>query len=72
MSWRPEVISDGSEQWMTNALRFATKEEAEAYAFDLSKRWMGVCDTRAIETDDSVNSRFVDGELIEVEGESAA
>ena len=28
--------------------------------FDLSKRWMGVRDTRATETDDSVNSRFVD------------
>ena len=28
MSWRCEVLTD---QWMTCGLRFATKEEAEAY-----------------------------------------
>ena len=30
MSFKPEVIADSSGQWCGNALRFATREEAEA------------------------------------------
>jgi hypothetical protein len=36
MSWKPEVLAVGDDKWATNGLRFATKEEAEAYALDLS------------------------------------
>ncbi len=44
MSWKPEVIADGSGAWCGNGLRFATKEEAESQVYDLematSTRWI--------------------------------
>lgn len=64
MSWKPEVIADNSGKWCGNALRFATKEEAEAQVFDLSCRWTEVRETRAIECDDPVNSQWVDGRTV--------
>jgi hypothetical protein len=66
MSWQPEVIADSSGKWYTNALRFATKAEAEASAYDLACRWTAVRDYRAAESDDPVNYRRVDGRLEEV------
>ncbi len=35
MSWKPEVIADSSGKWAGNALRFATREEAESQVLDL-------------------------------------
>lgn len=59
MSWKPEVQTAGDgEAWTGNALRFATKEEAESYAFDLSMRWTAVKNTRAVESSDPVNYRW--------------
>lgn len=58
MSWRWEILTD---QWMTNGLRFATKEEAEASVFDLTK---GFYETRVTETDDPVNYGWVDGKAV--------
>ena len=55
MSWKPEVIADSSGKWCGNALRFATKAEAEANARDLMMRWFLVRETRATESDDPVN-----------------
>lgn len=55
MSWKPEVIADSSGQWSGNALRFATKEEAEGNVADLKRRWTLVTDTRVIESDEPVN-----------------
>lgn len=52
MSWKPEVIADSSGKWVGNALRFATREEAEAYAKSLMNRWLLVCETRAVEVDE--------------------
>lgn len=63
MSWKPEVIADSSGQWCGNALRFATREEAEANVRDLSYRWILVRDTRVVESDDPVNYRYVAGRL---------
>jgi len=65
-SWKPEVIADSSGQWCGNALRFATREEAESNVKDLAARWWLVTDTRVVESDDPVNYRWIDGELIEV------
>jgi len=39
MSWKPEVIADSSDKWCGNALRFATRDEAEANVQDLMMRW---------------------------------
>ena len=44
MSWRIEIIPDNSDQWVTNGLRFATKEETEAYISTM--HWTLVCETR--------------------------
>jgi hypothetical protein len=55
-SWKPEVFVDGG--WATNALRFATKEEAQASVEELMSRWWVPTDGRASESDDAVNYRF--------------
>jgi len=58
MSFRPMVSTDGGKTFAGNALRFATKEEAEASADELSGRWYSVTDTKYEESDDPVNYRF--------------
>ena len=63
MSWKPEVIADATGKWCGNALRFATKEEAEIYVKDLFHRWTLVTDTRVIECDDSITHRIIDNKL---------
>lgn len=68
MSWKPEVIADGTGQWVGNALRFATKEEAEANVYDLYQRWTLVRETRVVESDDPVNYAWIDGKLKGVNG----
>jgi hypothetical protein len=65
MSWAPQVIADGSGKWCGNALRFATREEAEANVKDLAYRWAMVMDYRVVETDDPVNYRYHNGKLID-------
>jgi len=70
MSWKPEVITDSSGKWYTNALRFATKEEAEANVLALSTRWLTVREFRASESSDPVSHAWVDGELVSVSKES--
>ena len=55
MSWKPEVIADSSGKWCGNALRFATREEAEAIVRDLMMRWFAVRDARVVKSDDAVN-----------------
>ena len=67
MSYAPEYIADSSGKWAGNALRFATREEAEANAKDLERRWVLVRDTRVVESDDPVNYRYEDGRLQAVE-----
>jgi hypothetical protein len=66
MSWKPEVIADNSGKWYGNALRFATKAEAESSAYDLACSWTVVRDWRVVECDDPVNYRLVDGRREEV------
>jgi hypothetical protein len=58
MSWRWEILTD---QWMTCGLRFATKEEAEAYISAM--HWTLVYETCVVETDDPVNYRWVNASL---------
>ena len=65
MSWKPEVIADNSGKWCGNALRFATKEEAEANVKNLMWKWLAVRDTRVVESDDPVNYRWIDGKGLE-------
>jgi ribosomal protein S2 len=62
MSWKPEVHSDSTGRWVGNALRFATKEEAEGNVHAFAKRWV----SRVIECDEPVNYRWVGGRLVNV------
>jgi hypothetical protein len=72
MSWAPEVIADSSGKFCGSALRFATRDEAEAYVKDLSWRWLVVRETRVVESTDTVNSTYVNGVVNEVTAEQAA
>lgn len=66
MSFKPEVIVDSTGNWCGNALRFATREEAESNVRDLASRWFAVRETRVVESADPVNYSYVDGQLVEV------
>ena len=50
MSYAPEVTADYTGKWYGNAVRFATKSEAEAWAQDRAMRWTSVRDTRVVES----------------------
>ena len=60
MSWKTEVIADRSGKWDGNALRFAHRNEAEAYANDLFRRWTAVREWRVVESTDPVNYAWID------------
>ncbi len=63
MSWKPEVQTNNRPEWTGNALRFATREEAEANVNELASRWWLVTAVRVVESDDPVNYEWVDGGL---------
>jgi hypothetical protein len=67
MSYKSEVIADNTGKFCGNALRFATREEAEAYVTDLAWRWTAVSDTRVVECDEPVNYRYEDGRVEHLE-----
>ena len=58
MSFKPEVQTDATGKWYGNALRFATREEAEAQVHSLALSWTSVRDTRVTESNDPVNYRW--------------
>ena len=62
-SYAPQVIADSTGEWCGNALRFATRKEAERQVSDLAFRWTSVRETRVIESDDPVNYQYVDRKL---------
>jgi hypothetical protein len=61
-SWKTEVctIHNGEKSWASNALRFATKIEAEKAGHELLSRWYVPIDSRAAESEDIVNYIFDD------------
>ena len=65
-SFKVEVIADASGAWCGNALRFATREEAEANAQDLMARWFAVREWRVVESSDAPNYRWTDDGLEEI------
>jgi hypothetical protein len=48
------VQADSTGQWYSNALRFASREEAAAYVVELSCRWTAITEMRVTECDDPV------------------
>ena len=65
-SWKAEVIADNTGKWVSNAMRFATKEQAERYVRDLSMRCFAVRETQVVESEDDVTVN-ADGKLVELE-----
>jgi hypothetical protein len=61
MSWKPEVYVDG--KWCGNALRFATRDEAEQNGADLLMCWFVPTDSRAVPSDDPVNYSYLNRKL---------
>lgn len=57
-SYAPEVRTGDDPKFYGNALRFATFEEAEAYAKDLMGRWLLVVEYRAVPASGEVNYRW--------------
>lgn len=70
MSWKVEVQT-GGDDWATNAVALATKEEAEWAAKDLMRRWMLVTAWRAVESDEPVNYEVIDNKLRPVQHATA-
>jgi hypothetical protein len=66
MSWKPQVYLPNESKWCGNALVFETKLEAETNAHDLLMRWFVPTDYRAVESDEPVNYRYVDHQLIKI------
>jgi len=62
-SFKPEVIADSGGKWVGNAVRTATREEAESYVADLAMRWTLVRETRVVESDDPVCAVFKNNKL---------
>jgi len=65
MSWKPEIFTEG--KWYPNGLAFSTKEEGEAAAEKTYQNWTAAEDHRAVESNQPVNYRYVDGKLISVD-----
>lgn len=63
MSWKSEVIADSTGEWVGNGLRFATKDEADAYVTDLAIRWTAVRQHRVVASDEPVNHHWEGGSL---------
>ena len=57
------VSDDGGQNYAQNALRFATKEEADKYGRDLRSRWMAMTDYEVRESNDPVNYAIIDDVL---------
>jgi hypothetical protein len=60
-SFKAGAFVCGERQPAYNALRFATREEAETYGRDLAGRWMLVERIVVEESTDPVNYQWVDG-----------
>jgi hypothetical protein len=61
MSWKPAIKVTGEEPFYTNGQTFATKEEAEKSAYNRFYFWFNATDHKAIESDEPVNYKWVDG-----------
>lgn len=60
-SYKPQFLIDG--EWCDNAVRFATREDAERNARAKFQSWSVPSDYRAAASDDAPNYRYTDGRL---------
>jgi len=66
-SWKPQVYIASESKWCGNGLAFETRQEAEQNAADLLMRWFVPTDSRAIESDETPNYRYIAGRLVPIE-----
>lgn len=66
MSFAPMVRTTDNGPFAGNGLRFATREEAQAWLDDLMMRWFAVTDVRVDESTDPVNYKLENNMLVEV------
>ena len=70
MSWKPAIKTSGGD-FHLNGQAFETKEEAEAMAKDIFGKWMLATDYKAVESDEPVNYRIINGALEPIQKEAA-
>lgn len=68
MSFKPEVTTGSDPKFYDNALAFATRDEAEAYAKDLFNRWTLCTGWRATESDEPVSHTYANRVLKSLPG----
>ena len=56
--YKVEVTTDDGKSWATNALKFATIDEATVYGRDLHARWLSVDEWRI------VTAELIDGKEV--------
>lgn len=66
-SWKAEVVADHTGEYVGNALRFATAQEAREYAQDLQSRWIAVQRFRVVDADERVNYAFTSKGLVHIQ-----
>lgn len=70
MSFKPEIRCYKEVTFGSNALAFATREEAENWAKALFNRWFAAEEWRVVESDEPVSHVLVSGELQPLPGEN--
>jgi hypothetical protein len=63
-SYAPQIMTHGDDPWVGNHLRFETEIEAANNVRDLAAQWSEVMATRVVPAADSVNYRYLNGELL--------
>jgi hypothetical protein len=67
MSWKASIRTYGDPKYYDNAVRFATRTEADWYGSDLSSRWTQAEHYKVGKSTDPVNYRIDDGKLVRIE-----
>ena len=65
-SYKVGCKTRGDSDWAYNALRFATREEAETYGADLFSRWTALREYEVHASEDAPNYQIKDGRLSEI------
>ena len=66
-SFKAEVRTGSDPKYYSNAVRFKTKNEADRYGTDLAFRWTAVADLRIVPSDEDVNYKLINDELVRLE-----
>jgi hypothetical protein len=68
MGFKAFFSTNNGANFSTNAIAFATREEAEQYAADLFSRWTATTNYEVRESTDPVNYRMTDSGAVPLNG----